>query len=88
MGKDHATAMDKLLTQKSGKKTTRKKASKKVLLPEVTIRATLMLSPEIKEKMDAIAYWERKGKTETLKEAMTDYIKKYERKNGTIKPIP
>lgn len=52
------------------------------------IRATYILNRDLVEKVKAIAYWDRKDIKEVANEVFTDYISKYEKKNGEIKPIP
>ena len=51
-------------------------------------RATFILNEEQLDKLKAIAYWERILIKEALGEALADYIKKYESKNGEVKPVP
>ena len=36
----------------------------------------------------AICYWERKEQWQLIVEAVQDYVKEYEKKNGALKPIP
>ena len=38
--------------------------------------------------MKDIAYWDRVTIKEVFEEAMVDRVKKYEKKNGLLKPIP
>ena len=37
------------------------------------------------DKIDAIAFWDRIDIKDVVEEAFTDYINKYEKKNGEIK---
>lgn len=39
-----------------------------------TIRATFILNPETKEKIDAIAYYNRKEKSQQVEEILSSYI--------------
>lgn len=50
-------------------------------------RATFIVNIELLEKFKAIAYWERNLIKNVINEALLDYVKKYEDKNGAIKPI-
>lgn len=51
-------------------------------------RATFIITEELLEKVKAIAYWDRKLIKEVMIESLQDAVKKYENKNGSIKPIP
>ena len=51
-------------------------------------RATLILNEELLEKLKAIAYWERSLIKEVVGTALGGYVATYEKKHGTIKPIP
>ena len=56
--------------------------------PEITkdTRATFVISEELVEKVKDIAYWERALIKEVVEEAFREYVEKYEKKNGSIKP--
>jgi hypothetical protein len=49
---------------------------------------SLKINSEILEKVRAIAYWDRATIKEISEAAFGDYIAKYEKKNGAVKPIP
>lgn len=51
-------------------------------------RATFIVNEELLDKLKAIAYWDRLLIKEIISEALEDRVKKYERKNGEVKPIP
>jgi hypothetical protein len=51
-------------------------------------RATFIVTEASLEKLKAIAYWDRLTIKETAQEAIDEYIERYEKKNGVLKPIP
>jgi hypothetical protein len=51
-------------------------------------RATFIVNEDLLEKLKNIAYWERKLIKDTINEAIKDYVDKYEKSNGEIKPVP
>jgi hypothetical protein len=51
-------------------------------------RATYIVSKEQIEKIEDIAYWERKMIKEIIEEALGNYISIFEKKHGKIKPKP
>jgi len=51
-------------------------------------RATFIINEELLEKLKAIAYWERLLFKEVINTALQETVAKYEKKSGTIKPIP
>ncbi len=51
-------------------------------------RATFIINEELLDKLKAIAYWDRVLIKEVINTALQETISKYEKKNGTIKPIP
>lgn len=51
-------------------------------------RATFILKDELVDKAKAIAYWERIMIKDVINLALEEAIAKYEKKNGSIKPIP
>jgi len=55
---------------------------------EKETRATFIVNEDLLEKLKAIAYWDRKMIKEVVDTALQDAVKKYEKKNGDIKPIP
>jgi len=57
-------------------------------LPEGKTRATYILSQVLVEKIKNIAYWDRLGINEVTEKIVSDYVSKYEKKNGAIKPRP
>ena len=46
------------------------------------------VSPELADKLKAIAYWDRKKKNDIGVRALAKYVKKWEDKNGQVRPIP
>lgn len=52
------------------------------------MRKTYLVSIELAEKLDAIAYWDRKSVKESITEAMRNYIAAWEKKNGKVKNPP
>ena len=50
-------------------------------------RATFVVKEELLEKLKAVAYWERILIKEVVDKALQDYIDKYTKKNGSIKPV-
>jgi predicted transcriptional regulator len=57
-------------------------------LKEGEERKSLILESELVSKMDAIAYWDRETIKDVYNAALREYVGKYEKKHGTIKPIP
>lgn len=51
-------------------------------------RATFIVNEHLLEQVKAMAYWDRKLIKQTIELAFEDAVKKYEKKNGPIKPIP
>jgi hypothetical protein len=51
-------------------------------------RATFIVNEDLLEKLKAIAYWDRALIKEVINQALKDAIDKYEKKNGSIKPVP
>jgi len=51
-------------------------------------RATFIVNEDLLEKVKAIAYWERLLFKEVINTALQETVAKYEKKSGTIKPIP
>jgi len=51
-------------------------------------RATLIIKNDNLEKLKAIAYWERITIKQVVNEALENYIKKYEKNKGEVKPKP
>jgi len=51
-------------------------------------RATFIVNEELLDKLKAIAYWDRVLIKEVVATALEDAVAKYEKKNGSIKPIP
>jgi len=50
-------------------------------------RATFIVNEALLEKLKAVAYWERKLIKVIINSALEEYVEKYEKKNGAIKPI-
>jgi hypothetical protein len=51
------------------------------------VRATFIVEADVLDKVKALAYWERKQIKDILDEALNEYLRKYEKKNGTIEPL-
>jgi hypothetical protein len=51
-------------------------------------RATFIINEESLEKLKAVAYWDRLLIKEVINTALEEYLSRYEKKNGEIKPIP
>lgn len=51
-------------------------------------RATFIINEELLDKLKAIAYWDRILIKDVLNTALGEYITKYKKNNGDIKPIP
>lgn len=50
------------------------------------MRKTYLVSKQLDDKINAIAYWERKTVKEVVNEALSNYVAGYEKKNGAVKP--
>ena len=51
-------------------------------------RATFIVNEDLLENLKAIAYWERILIKEVVDTALQEYLEKYEKENGEVKPIP
>jgi hypothetical protein len=51
-------------------------------------RATFIVEEDSLEKIKAIAYWDRLSIKDTINNALNEAVKRWEAKNGTVKPIP
>jgi hypothetical protein len=51
------------------------------------MRKTYLVNIELAEKLEAVAYWDRRSVKEVIYEAMHNYLATYEKRNGAIKPI-
>lgn len=51
-------------------------------------RATFIVNEDLLEKIKAVAYWERLLLKDVINTSIEDYITKYQKKFGDIKPIP
>jgi hypothetical protein len=51
-------------------------------------RKTYIVNEELSNKIDAISYWGRSTLKDVVFEMQTAFIKAWEKKNGTLKPIP
>jgi hypothetical protein len=49
-------------------------------------RATFIVKEELLEKLKSVAYWDRKLIKEVVETALEEYLSRYEKKNGEIKP--
>ena len=65
-----------------------KQEKKEVKITE-EVRATFQVNNELLEKIRAISYWEAGVLLKDIvHSSLSQYIDKYEKKNGPIKPIP
>lgn len=55
---------------------------------ESETRATFIVSEDLLDKCKAIAYWDRVLIKDVIGIALQDYVDKYRRENGEIKPVP
>jgi predicted nucleic acid-binding protein len=55
---------------------------------ESETRATFIVNEEQLEKLKSIAYWDRLLIKDVVAQALEDYLTRYEKKNGAIKPAP
>ena len=51
-------------------------------------RATFLVKEELLENLKQIAYWDRVLIKQVLDRALQDYVERYVKKNGAIKPMP
>ncbi len=51
-------------------------------------RATFIVDENLLEKLKAVAYWERLNIKEVINDTFQNYLDRYEKQNGAIKPIP
>lgn len=51
-------------------------------------RATFIVKEDLLEKLKAVAYWDRVLIKDIVNTALQEVVAKYEKKNGTVKPIP
>ncbi|MCZ8162911.1 MAG: hypothetical protein O9275_19770 [Microcystis sp. LE19-196.1B] len=51
-------------------------------------RATFIVKEDTLDKLKAVAYWERELIKEVVNTALEEYLSRYEKKNGVVKPIP
>ena len=94
--KNFSGGLNSLLGAKPDKpKRGRPKTSTKVITKssqegtkENETRATFIVNESLLENLKAIAYWDRVLIKEVIADSFKDTIKKYEKKNGKIKPIP
>lgn len=52
------------------------------------IRATFIVNEQLLDQIKAIAYWDRKLIKTVVDNAFNEYVDKYKKKNGEIKPAP
>jgi hypothetical protein len=62
-------------------------AAEKGTMPGET-RKTYLVNIGLAEKIEAIAKYKYTTVKETMREAMAEYIARYEKKNGEVRPIP
>lgn len=87
--------LDQEAPAKAKAKPGRKKTNNKVISKtsqegtrEGETRATFIVVEDSLEKVKNIAYWERLDYKEVVNEAFTEYIARYEKKNGPVKERP
>lgn len=85
--KDFSTGLDSLFPDEPGRKKPNAGTPKKGTHPGES-RATFILPEAIIEKVKDLAYWDRLMIKEVVGAALRDYLQKYEKKNGAIKPRP
>lgn len=51
-------------------------------------RATFILRENLLDKVKAVAYWDRLKIKEVVNTALEEYLSRYEKKNGVVKPMP
>lgn len=49
-------------------------------------RATFILNEDLLDKLKAVAYWDRVTIKQVVNTALEEYLSRYEKKNGEIKP--
>jgi hypothetical protein len=49
------------------------------------MRKTYLVSKQLDDKINAIAYWDRKTVKEVVNDALSNYVAGYEKKNGEVK---
>ena len=50
--------------------------------------ATFLIETTLLEAINSIAYWERIRKKDIINKALKNYINEYEKKKGSLQPIP
>lgn len=55
---------------------------------ESETRATFIVREDLLETCKAIAYWDRVLIKDVIGSALQEYVEKYERETGKIKPVP
>lgn len=56
--------------------------------PQQDVRTTFIIDARTHKKIKALAYWERRTIKDVFNRALSEYLTRYEKKNGTIKPQP
>jgi hypothetical protein len=49
------------------------------------MRKTYLVSKQLDDKINAIAYWDRKTVKQIINDALSNYVAGYEKKNGEVK---
>lgn len=52
------------------------------------IKKTYIVNNDMAEKINAIAYWDRAKIKDLIFEMQSAFVKKWESKNGPVKPVP
>jgi hypothetical protein len=81
-----AKGVNAFLGENTAPKTTKKKRPTLEDLGEE--RATYIVEIQLNEKIKEIAHWERILIKDVLNTALREYVKKYEKQHGAIRPIP
>ena len=100
MSKSFKGGLDSLLGAQPPKQPERKKAGRPKTSTRVVekssqegirdgyTRATFIVNEALLDKFKAIAYWDRALIKNMINTALEDYVTRYEKTNGSIKPIP
>ena len=71
---------------KTQTKTVEKESERGTLENET--RATFIVNKDLLGQVKSLAYWERLKIKEVVNQALSEHIKRYEKKQGALKPIP
>lgn len=95
MGKKTLGGLDALLGKEAGaegngarKQGRPRKYGELNSLPEDEDRASIIVKTETWNKFKALVYWERRKQKGLLDDILREYLERWEKKHGPIKPIP